>query len=485
MKYFLAILLAFPIAANAQVEVNVSPDPKINALNNYVYFTNESVHGLLIIQRMLESFNKDVNRYVDLESIKVNFYGNKDLPANIFVDEENWFYDTSPYEWYIIAKRQSKLLEPSDVTSLNIHATAMKRILGEVNAKRFEIEEYINQNDLSQEEAQQGVYAMLERCVTLYEQFWQSQRSLEAALRTAYSKYRSTGEDLPLPQFRSAIEDAYSSTRAIMLAIRNKQDENFEQFIATQKAATDKITSMEFVELEAQPQANRKLLRYRDNMLVQLRKSLQGVQRFYTTADVDPAYRLYGKFYFYYNSDLINKFNRYGNGIVFEMNRMLDLLKMPMLRYSELPHYFKVIYPKKIVQDIIVATDENIKMLPQELRERKITRDVGNIIKVDSDIVEFDLFDHFIEDGDIVDINYNGDWIIDSLPLVTKPKRIKLKLNEAGRNYILLHARNVGTRPPNTMAVKYVFRGQEKQIIMSSDLDKSELIEIVRVDRPD
>ncbi len=481
MKYLLLLLFAIPSLSMGQ-KVNVSPDAKVNALNNYVYFTNESVHGLLIIQRMLESFNKDVNKYVDLESIKVNFYGNKDLPANIFVDEDNWFYDTSPYEWFIKAKQDNKILDAGDATSLDLHMSSMKYILGEVNAKRFEIEKYIASNDLSQEEAQQGVYALLERCVTLYEQFWQSQQSLEAALSIAYSKYRSDTSSLPLPTFRQAIGEAYTTTRDIMVAIRNKQDENFEQYITAQGKASEKIQSMSFADLESSSKASTKLLRYRDNMLLQLSKSLKGVNRFYSTADVEPAYRLYGKFYYYYNSDLINKFNRYGNGIVFEMNRMLDLLEMPILRYTELPHYFKVIYPKKVVQDVIVATDDNIQKLPEQLRKRKITTAQGNVIRVDSDLVEFDLYDHFIEDGDIVDINYNGDWIIDSLTLVTKPKRVKLKLNDEGRNYILLHARNVGSRPPNTMAVKYTFRGREKQIIMSSDLNKSELIEIVRVD---
>lgn len=474
------LFIAVTIATGIAQKVNQSPDAKVNALNNYVYFTNESIHGLLIVQRMLENFNQDVNKYVDLESIQLNFYSNKDLPANIFIDDDNWFYDTSPYEWYIKAKQESSVLAPGDVVSLELHMSAMKRIIADVNGKRFEIEQYIADNDLNQEQAQQGVYDLLEQCVTLYEDFWSAQRSLESALRTAYRKYRASDDDQEMPQMREAISDAYASTRDIMLAIRAKKDEDFERYIDAQTLATQKILSMDFSVLERSHLSSRRLLRYRDNMLDQLDKSLVAVQRFYTTADVDPAYKLYGKFYYYYNSDLINKFNRYGNGIVFEINRMLDHLEMPVMRYTELPHYFKVIYPKKITKDVISSADENIQKLPEELRARTITKTDGNVIKVDKDVVEFNLFDHFIEDGDIVDINYNGDWIIDSLTLVTEPYKVKLRLNTEGRNYILLHARNVGSRPPNTMAVSYNYKGREKQIIMSSDLNKSELIEIVR-----
>jgi hypothetical protein len=58
---------------------------------------------------------------------------------------------------------------------------------------------------------------------------------------------------------------------------------------------------------------------------------------------------------------------------------------------------------------------------------------------------------------------------------------MKLQLNPVGRNYLLLHADNVGKRPPNTMALSYVFRGDKKEIVLKSDNDFSELIEIVIV----
>lgn len=481
MRWILLLAVLWTSTTGTAQEVNVCDDPNIKAINNYVYFTNESAHGLLIIQRLLENFNQDINKYVDLESVQVNFYSNKDLPANIFVDEENWFYDISPYEWFDKALAGSRKLAPNDAKSLNVQLRKMKGILAEVNAKRFEIEKYISRNDVSQTTAQVGFYELLERCVTLYEDFYQAQRGMEVAIQAAYKRVMHRESTLEFPKFRAAVQKAYGSTRNIMVAIRQKKDEDFQRYISAQESATNAILGMEFEEFESTRMISREVLRYKDNMLDQLDKSLASVRRFYTTADVDPAYKLYGKFYYYYNSDLINKFNRYGNGIVFEINRILDYLEMPTLRYTELPHYFKVIYPKKITKDVITSTDENIQKLPEKLRDRTISHTGKNVIKVDSDVVEFSLFDHFIEDGDIVDINFNGDWIIDSLLLVTKPRKVKLKLNTSGRNYIILHARNVGSRPPNTMAVSYRFRSREKQIIMSSDLNTSELIEIVKV----
>jgi hypothetical protein len=51
---------------------------KLEALNEYVNFTNESVHGLLIIHRLLENSNQEVNKYVDLPNYKINNINNSD-----------------------------------------------------------------------------------------------------------------------------------------------------------------------------------------------------------------------------------------------------------------------------------------------------------------------------------------------------------------------------------------------------------------------
>jgi len=118
MRYlYLVLFFVYAVQANAQL-----PEQKqqqLDALNNYVHFTNESVHGLLIVHRLLENFNQKINKYVDLESNQFNFYSNKDLPQNIFLDEEQWFYDVSPYAWHDITITESSHLPPSLANELN------------------------------------------------------------------------------------------------------------------------------------------------------------------------------------------------------------------------------------------------------------------------------------------------------------------------------------------------------------------------------
>ena len=219
------------------------------------------------------------------------------------------------------------------------------------------------------------------------------------------------------------------------------------------------------------------------NLRSQAEKFFQGTNDFYYTADVHAEYKMYGKYYYYYNKDLISKFNRFGIGIVFEINSILDYLRSDQLRYMEVPHFYKVVYPKKIEKvEHLSSTAGTLTALPTKLKNREVLV-ASKSIKVDSNKVVFELYDHMIEDGDIVSINFNGDWVIENRKITTKPYELKVQLNPEGKNYIILHAENVGHRPPNTMAVSYMYNGKRKQIVMKADLNTSEMIEILQVNK--
>ena len=137
-----------------------------------------------------------------------------------------------------------------------------------------------------------------------------------------------------------------------------------------------------------------------------------------------------------------------------------------------------IIYPEKLKEDnVIVSTDDEIEVLPEKLKDRQVITS-NRTIYVDSLQFSIQLFDHMIQDGDIVSINFNGDWILENLSLEATPTKLNIKLNEQGKNYLLLHAENIGKRPPNTMGVSYYYQGKKEEIILKSDLNASEMIEI-------
>ncbi|HNF22755.1 MAG TPA: hypothetical protein PK964_12620, partial [Saprospiraceae bacterium] len=95
--FFLTLLSVTFITANAQQNQQVS---QINAVNNYISFANESDHGLLIIHRLLELYNQEMNKLVNLPHYRLNVFSNADFPENIFEDKSGSFYRVSPNELY-------------------------------------------------------------------------------------------------------------------------------------------------------------------------------------------------------------------------------------------------------------------------------------------------------------------------------------------------------------------------------------------------
>ena len=84
------------------------------------------------------------------------------------------------------------------------------------------------------------------------------------------------------------------------------------------------------------------------------------------------------------------------------------------------------------------------------------------------------------EDGDIISLNLNGEWILRNYIVKKTKGEILLDLVQ-GENYLILHAENLGAVPPNTAAIAIKENGKEiKSIQLNSDMGKSEAIKIIK-----
>ena len=449
--------------------LNNTSDPQAKALNNYVYFINESIHGMLIVHRLLENFNLDINKYVDLDSYQINFYSNRDLPKDIFEDPENWFYDISPNEWYEKIQQEKRVLEPSLLEKLNPDTKYLKETIVKINQLRFDIENLINTQDLTVTENLQQVYDLLEEAVILFNNFYGVQRRIEKQLyQTAINE----------PAYYNSLKPIYQDLKNVLVAIRNKDEKGFS--VLYKKLATSVATAqnMKFPQTAT---SSKDVNFHMNNIISQAEKALTSSKAYLEKKAVPKEYEMYGASYYYYNSDIINKFNRYGSGIVFEMNSLLDLVESPALRFTELPHFYKVIYPRKLEKlNTIVTASKPVPEIPVVLEGRKLQKKTEGSLVVDDQKIKVEVFDHLIQDGDIVSLNFNGEWVLRRHKLTREPITLELTLSPEGKNFLVLHAENLGQRPPNTMAINYYSGGKRKQYIMNSDLNTSEVIEILR-----
>ena len=476
-KLFLSISLLISYFTLTTAQINESD--KIKSLNNYVNFSNESTHGLLIVHRLLENFNKNINKFVDLPDQQINFYSNKDLPQDIFEDPENWFYDVSPNEWYEKINTSKSGLPSAVESKLKKTSGEMKSVISSINNIRFELEDQIKKLDLTKRENLSLVYDKLEEGVKLYKNYYEKQLVLESDIGAYYKTLKFSNDEMQFPLVLKSIEDVYNTTRTALKALYNKDDDNFAELIKTQEASLLKFESINLSDYNSTRLINSRVQLYWGNIKRQSNESLKVQKAFIESENIPVEYKLYDKYYYYYNISVINKFNRYGNGVVFEMNRIIDYLGVPVIRYFEMPHYFKVIYPKLLEKtEFLAASDPVVKSLPKVVKGRDVVT-ATRTIKVDSFLVDFKMYDHKIVDKDVVSLSFNGDWIVEKFEISAKPYEFTLKLNHEGKNFLLLHADDMGRQPPATIALSYKYKGKKELIILNSDKAKSEVIEII------
>jgi hypothetical protein len=475
-KIFSTIIFSFLLFANGIGQV--TNNEKVKALNNYVNFSNESTHGLLIVHRLLENFNKNINKFVDLPDQQINFYSNKDLPQDIFEDPENWFYETSPNKWYIKATTGQNILPAATQTKLSIIAGDMQSITGKVNKLRFELEEQIKVLDLTKRENLSLVYDKLEEGVKLYKDFYTKQLALESEIETYAKTIPVTAEEIQFPEVIAAIRGLYKTTRASLHALYNKDDDNYTALIAAQRSALEKFNGIDLASYNSTRLINSRVQMYWNNIKRQSNEALLTEQAFAEFEPIPEEYKLYDKYYYYYNISAINKFNRYGNGIVFEKNRIIEYLGVPVVRFFEMPHYFKVIYPSLITKDTYIGSSKSpITSIPPIVRKRNVVIKEQKA-KFDSLNVEFFVIDNKIIDNDRISLNYNGDWIIENVKITDKPVRFRLKLNETGKNYFLLYTDDMGRNPPTTIGISYYYKNKKQLITLTSNQGENQLLEL-------
>ncbi|MBK6665065.1 MAG: hypothetical protein IPG48_02645 [Saprospiraceae bacterium] len=203
----------------------------MKALNNYVNFSNECTHGLLLVHRLLDKFNKNINKYVDLPDQQINFYSNKDLPQDIFEDPERMFYDISPNAWMIKIEGAKGKLPASLETSLSQSATEMKRIITSINNIRFELDDQLKVLDLTKRENLSLVYDKLEVGVKYYKDYYKHQQKLEKDVLAYYNTLKFTNNEIQFPKVVNALQRTYDTNRAALNALYFKDDDNFGELI--------------------------------------------------------------------------------------------------------------------------------------------------------------------------------------------------------------------------------------------------------------
>jgi len=439
---------------------------KLEDINLQVDYINESIHGIMVANKLFEFFNQDVNRFVDLDSYELQGFNNKDLPANLFdSSSQDYYEELSPKAYFNKISGSKTISEKNKILAVQLYA-----LMSDIDKKRFDIEKYLDLHDLRDRDNLPGVYALLENCVALYKNFYGLYQDYTEVLNQDYSAASGKAN---IPGY-GTLASFHSNVIKTMDAVRYNRTADIKTNLRS--------VGLMYVRLKKElntPNGPLKGLKSSPNFYPKIEDFIGNVRDLTEGVPVKEAYQDYGMPYYTHNKSSIAKVNKYGNGFVHEVNLALKDDNSQVMHLLQVPHYYKVVYPKKleIVQQIS-STSKLVGSMPDEILNRAVKKE-PSVIRSNTKIFEVELFDHMVQDGDLLSVNFNGDWILESYSLETKSKKLRLDLNPNGKNFLVLYAVSVGQRPPNTMAVKYTnLAGEDVQIILKSDLKVSELIEI-------
>lgn len=71
---------------------------------------------------------------------------------------------------------------------------------------------------------------------------------------------------------------------------------------------------------------------------------------------------------------------------------------------------------------------------------------------VNSRVIDVFVYDDAAEDGDIISINANNEWLVENKMIFKKGEHLSLTINQQSSNFLMLYAVNEGSDSPNTLA---------------------------------
>lgn len=469
--FFLTLLSVTFITANAQQNQQVS---QINAVNNYISFANESDHGLLIIHRLLELYNQEMNKLVNLPHYRLNVFSNADFPENIFEDKSGSFYRVSPNELYAKALKESSALSPKFSSKANEIIGNMKRILDDLEKERYSIGTLVANTDLKRISNLKNVYAALDACVVKFDSYEAERKELAALIARmgpATSRNESFYKAFVGP-YNEYLQDLHQMFNLLRLENTAEAVKAGQPLLKSAKKLSKELEDVEIGKL-TKPQGL-----VVDELKMVLRKQISNLEKFISNPTPPEEYELYGSSYYFYNIQLAGTTNKYGTGVVDRGNEWIKANGGNYIYGFERPHFYKVIRPAAIQEE---GKKVAVEHAPEVDENRKVVVDKEKSISIDVEKLLIEVYDNQEFDHDTISLKFNGEWILQKQLITKEPIRIYLPLVKGQDNYLILYADNLGTIPPNTCAIRWVNeKGKYNEVVLTSDYNTSEMIVIRR-----
>lgn len=99
--------------------------------------------------------------------------------------------------------------------------------------------------------------------------------------------------------------------------------------------------------------------------------------------------------------------------------------------------------------------------------------------------MEIEVYDATSIDGDVIALQYNGEWLCKDLTLSKTPSKFTIQIDPDKENLLMLYAVNLGGFPPNSAAFRFNDGRHMRKVTPDSDLEHCDVIRLIYVPSKD
>jgi Ca-activated chloride channel family protein len=365
LQYSFTVLLALCFSLPSLQAQRLSKST-YGALNNYIIYSNEATHAINLMYYDFLYLNNSFFAYVE-DSITSIAY-TKD---NILTNPE--YFPIYPRELYpkIISDNiylpYDKRGEPFELVG------KVANVLQEIENTRTKLADYVNSGAYQQDTNLVQGFTWLRRMEVLYYDMFTLQEKLHWNVTAIAQSYTYPALDSNALRTTQQLRPLLRQVEVVIKGVRASDN------TATLNAQCSQLRSM-VLRLEREKNTILKGLSLQENslrspdkrydlILDRARKILAAARAYlakknYQNLNFDPEY-------YYYNIDLLNQYNRTGNGAATLFNKFIEENDVYWLFEYEMPHLFKVRYPNIPAFEQYQTPDLDIEaLLAQTLAEQ-------------------------------------------------------------------------------------------------------------------
>lgn len=350
------------------------------ALNNYIVYSNEVVHALNLMYFDFLHINEQFFLYVEDSIPKVTY--KKD---NILTNYE--YFPVFPRDIY------PKILSDNIYIPYDKRGSPLQligkvvNVLEEIENTRSLLSNYITTNEYQRDTNLTQGFQWLRRMEVLYYDMFTLQEKLHWNLSSIIQTYEQPLIDTNALIITQELQPLLKQGKLVIKSVRAKDSsKSLAQHIAKlreiithleqQKGRLFRTVPIDSNELTSPDRRFDAILLRSKNILKSGREYSNNPQ--YQNLDFEPHY-------YYYNINLLDNYNRTGDGIVTLFNKFINHSGVYWLHEHEMPHIFEVRYPNIPAYEQYQKNNFNVDSIIAEALSNKAKAD--SIAKVREDSI--------------------------------------------------------------------------------------------------